>query len=206
MAGQKRVEDARERAYARPSTSFEAAKDVDARDKRGHDGWDRNESILGSPAHAAYPHAVRRAHSIVRINEKQWNAPTSGLLPLFGSMKNNGMRRPAVVLPLFGSMKNNGMSRPVVVLPLFGSMKNNGVRRPVVVLPLFGSMKNNGMRRPWLSCHGRGARGEGTFTSDFVPPFPAHLHEGVVGACPPIGDHAVALGVDIGGGVAEVHP
>jgi hypothetical protein len=39
MAGQKRVEDARERAYARPSTfSFEVAKDADARDKRGHDG------------------------------------------------------------------------------------------------------------------------------------------------------------------------
>jgi hypothetical protein len=38
MAGQKRVEDARERAYARPSmSSFEAAEGEDARDKRGHD-------------------------------------------------------------------------------------------------------------------------------------------------------------------------
>jgi hypothetical protein len=40
MAGQKRVEDARERAYARPSTSLvlQGFEDVDARDKRGHDG------------------------------------------------------------------------------------------------------------------------------------------------------------------------
>jgi hypothetical protein len=39
MAGQKRVEDARERAYARPSTSLmlHSLQDVDARDKRGHD-------------------------------------------------------------------------------------------------------------------------------------------------------------------------
>ena len=38
MAGQKPVEDARERAYARPSmSSFEAAEGEDARDKRGHD-------------------------------------------------------------------------------------------------------------------------------------------------------------------------
>src|SRR5262245_55012502 len=99
------------------------------------------------------------AKSIVRINEKQWTAPSS-----------------ARVVRLW--------------LPN----------------PLLGSMKNNGMHRPRLSCHGRGARGEGTFTSDFVPPFPAHLHERVVGACPPGGDHAVALGVDIGGRVAGIHP
>jgi hypothetical protein len=39
MAGHKRVEDARERAYARPSTSLmlHRFEDVDARDKRGHD-------------------------------------------------------------------------------------------------------------------------------------------------------------------------
>jgi hypothetical protein len=42
MAGQKRVEDARERAYVPAIHVFvDATKDVDARDKRGHDERDR---------------------------------------------------------------------------------------------------------------------------------------------------------------------
>jgi hypothetical protein len=49
MAGQKRVEDARERAYARPSTSLmpQDQEDVDARDKRGHDAKEPNTIETG---------------------------------------------------------------------------------------------------------------------------------------------------------------
>ena len=39
-----------------------------------------------------------------------------------------------------------------------------------------------------------------------IAPFPAHVHERVVGACPSRGDQAIALGVDIGGSVARIDP
>src|SRR4030095_4711139 len=53
---------------------------------------------------------------------------------------------------------------------------------------------------------GSGLEGSGTFTSNFIPPFPANAHKCVVGACPSRGNHAIALGFDIGGRVAGVHP
>jgi hypothetical protein len=42
--------------------------------------------------------------------------------------------------------------------------------------------------------------------SGFARPFPANTHKGVAGAGPSRGDQAVALGVDIGGGVAGIDP
>src|SRR5690242_15925560 len=42
--------------------------------------------------------------------------------------------------------------------------------------------------------------------SGFARPFPAHAHKRVVGPRAPRGDQTIALGVDVGGCVAGVHP
>jgi len=54
---------------------------------------------------------------------------------------------------------------------------------------------------------GEGVRGDRDFfISGLAPRFPAHVHECVVGPCPSRGNQAIALGSDVGGRVAGVHP
>jgi hypothetical protein len=78
-------------------------------------------------------------------------------------------------------------------IPLLETIGNNGSRtsgrrlRPLIVFPA----------------------GSGTSVEqalELARPFPANAHKGVAGAGPSRGDQAIALGVDIGGGVARIDP